>query len=183
MVERMRGRAVSFSCDEEVAGLLSDPSVWAEVVSLASPFGATIVTKEVGDRRKLRELAFVNSEFRGKLEALLHPLVLRRLGDYLDNLADSVRVSLIEVPLLYEVDFPVKRDLDLVVAASGATQKQRLCERRGLDPAMAERILGSQAPMEEKMTRADIVVWNDGDRESLAAQIAHLVGRCEPLLN
>lgn len=176
-------KSAFFSCDEEVRLLFAEPSVKVEIEALARDFGVDAGGAGALDRRVLRELLFVNSEFRGRMEVLLHPLVHRRLGAYLQKLPESVRISLIEVPLLYEVDFPVERDLDLVVAASVAVQRGRLQEGRGLDAGVAERILQVQLSMEEKMRRADLVVWNDGDLESLYAQIEHLVRRCKPLLN
>ena len=92
-------------------------------------------------------------------------------------------VVLIEVPLLYEVEFPVSRDVDLVVAASPKTQNDRLTRLRGLDPDLARRILSSQLPIEEKIERGGLVVWNDGSEAVFNNQIRHLADRCQPYLN
>jgi dephospho-CoA kinase len=43
-----------------------------------------------------------------------------------------------------------------------------------LDEVAAEKMIESQMPLEEKMKRADHVVWNNGGRDALAEQ-AHLL--------
>lgn len=135
------------------------------------------------NRTRIRELLFENSEFRGTIEMLLHPRVLKRVSAHVSEQPGEIRVSLIEVPLLYEVEFPLNRDLDLVVAASDSTQFRRLCGIRGLTGILARRIIESQLPIEEKIERAGIVVWNDGDLRALEAQTSHLVLRCLRLFN
>ena len=139
------------------------------------------IRREEGGRAAFRELLFENSDFRGKVEGLLHPLVLQRVKDRAAGLSGSVRVFLVEVPLLYEVDFPLDRDLDVVVAASEAEQMRRLLEVRGLAATVARRILRSQLPVESKMRRADVVIWNDGCRDVLQTQVDHFLSRCETL--
>jgi len=85
------------------------------------------------------------------------------------------------VPLLYEASFPLERDFDLVVAASGSTQMKRLSEVRKLELNLARKIIEAQMPLHEKIIRGDVVVWNDGDISSLEVQIGHLTARCAAL--
>ena len=176
------GTSVFISCDEEVRGLLATPGVREEIGDLGRSFGAELMSGDGLDRKQLRELLFENSDFRGKVESILHPLVLDRVLAQSKTWSDLVRISIIEVPLLYEVDFPLDRDIDLVVASSRSTQMKRLCHDRGLDAPVAERIIGTQIPIEEKMRKADIVVWNDGAIDALLAQTDHLVSRCDRIV-
>ncbi len=169
-------------CDGIVRDLYADEQVVGRIIEEAGAVGREIVSEGGGlDRSKLRELVFDNSKFRVRIESVVHPLVLQRVMAQVNVLSGRVRLALIEVPLLYEVDFPLERDLDLVVAASREVQLRRLLEDRGLEPPMAERILNAQMPMEEKIRKADIVVWNDGSLQSFDAQIAHLFDRCETI--
>lgn len=132
----------------------------------------------VPNRALLRQRAFANSDFREKLEKSLHPLVLDEARSFIDRHSDSARLLLIEVPLLYEVEFPVPRDLDVVIAASRTTQLQRLQKGRELESELANQIIDSQLPLEQKISRSDLVVWNDGHFDVFDAQIDHLVRRC-----
>lgn len=168
-----------FDSDEAVAGLLQEEAVLNRVSALDPSLH--LVEEGRLNKSVLRERAFENSEFREKLEAILHPLVLERIRSYAVSRSGSAKLLLVEVPLLYEVEFPLTRDMDLVVASSRATQLNRLCRDRGLSLDLANRIIDSQMPLETKMKRADLVVWNDGAESSLLAQSNHLIRRCAPL--
>ena len=172
-------RAHHFSCDACVADLLASEEVQGRIRSL--PGGSALFPEGRLDKGLLRERLFENSEFRENVESILHPGVLEEASAFVERYSAQVGFVLVEVPLLYEVDFPLKRDFDITVAASRSTQVSRICEKRGLSQEDAERIIDTQLPIEEKMERADLVLWNDGQRTSLEAQIEHLAGRCTTL--
>jgi len=169
-------KAPFFSSDACVADLLREESVQQKVIQLLAECG--VGQEALFDKALVRKHAFENSEFREKLEQLIHPLVYQRVVDFVGDNADHTEFLLVEVPLLYEVDFPLKRDLDLVVAACPATQVDRLTSMRGLDLQVANQILNAQLSINEKIRRADVVVWNDGSLEALNLQVEHLVRRC-----
>jgi dephospho-CoA kinase len=97
------------------------------------------------------------------------------------SVSGRAKIFLVEVPLLYEVEFPIERDLDLVVASSRQTQLSRLLEKRNVKRELAVRIIESQMSLEKKMKRADIVIWNDGSEQSATSQVDHLIERCRPI--
>lgn len=184
LLEGLPGGTASYiSCDEEVRALLEMPEIQRDIDELGRVHGRELLREGSLDRKELRELLFENSVFRGKVEAILHPLVLDRVNARSETWSDLVRISIVEVPLLYEVEFPLDRDIDLVVASSRATQKKRLTFDRNLEEGVAEKIIGAQIPIEEKIQRANIVVWNDGAIETLFAQTDHLVSRCDRMFN
>lgn len=175
------GGAAFFSSDAAVKELSAGETVARRIAELGGGHGRTLWNGEGLDRAAFRELVFENGDFRAKVEALLHPLVQGRLDVCRSNLAESVEIFLVEVPLLYEVDFPLSRDLDVVVGSSPETQEQRLIQSRGLPQGLARNILKSQIPIHEKLRRAHVVVWNDGGLESFHSQADHLALRCQPL--
>lgn len=175
------GRVAVFNCDDAVRELAAMEEVRESVAGFGRLHGRDLERGGELDRTGFRELLFENSEFRGKVEGLLHPLVLRRAFEYASGLPAAVAILLVEVPLLYEAGFPLRRDLDLMVAASETAQIRRLRDERGLEVELIRRILRSQMPIEEKIKRADLVVWNDGSRDALDAQAGHLVSRCRTL--
>lgn len=178
-----RGIAAYVSCDEEVRSLLQIREVQEQIGELAREQGRELLESDGIERGTLRELLFENSDFRGKVESVLHPLVLDRVIARSKTWSDLVRISIVEVPLLYEVDFPLDRDLDVVVASSRSTQMKRLIRDRGLGEGVAERIIEAQISIEEKMQKANIVIWNEGSIETLLAQSDHLALRCDKLFN
>ena len=108
---------------------------------------------------------FASEKDRKDLEGILHPRVLDQADLVMRAASDRDEPPaylLFEVPLLYEVDFSLQRDTDVVVAASPDIQLKRLRENRGLGDEVIEQILNAQLPMEEKISRAERVIWNDG---------------------
>ncbi len=183
LVESLPGGTTSYiSCDEEVRALLEMPEIQRDIDEWGRAHGRELLRQGNLDRKELRELLFENSVFRGKVEGILHPLVLDRVNARSETWSDLVRISIVEVPLLYEVEFPLDRDMDLVVASSRTTQRKRLVQDRNLDEGVAEKIIGAQLPVEEKIQRANVVVWNDGAIEALFAQTDHLVSRCDRMV-
>lgn len=175
------GAAASYNSDSEVGELLQEPGIVRRIASIPGAPGNLLTESGELNRKVLRKVSFENSEFRGRLERVLHPLVLERAASFAESLPESVQVLIWEVPLLYEVDFPIPRDMDLVVAASTETQLDRISTDRGLDRSLGKKIIESQLPIDEKVARGDVVIWNDGDMSALQAQIEHLVSRCNTL--
>ena len=104
---------------------------------------------------------------------MLHPQILNSANKALLQAAsvdERPELFVLDVPLLYEVDFPIERDLDVVIAASKKTQSQRLSENRNLDQATIESLLNSQLPISDKIENADVVIWNDGSSSELEFQ-------------
>jgi len=165
-----------FSADHVAQALLDAPVILYE---LQTQFGLSAITDSDGQERAnrswLREAIFQDVEKRKCLEAILHPGVLWALEKARNARAEAgANLFLAEVPLHYEIGGTVSADLIIVVAASPAVQKRRLMERRGLDESIIEQMLRAQWPIEAKVERADVVIWNDGDRAALEAQVLTL---------
>lgn len=161
----------SFSSDEAVSRAYLDPAVQAEI-KLA--FGLEIRTDgpTAGQRAELRARITRSADDRSRLESILHPWVfqdLRRLQQECESAGTKVLVA--EVPLYYETGAAVAADCTVVVAASKASQVERLQAGRGLSEPVIEGMLGIQLPIESKMARADVVIWNDGSLDALERQV------------
>jgi dephospho-CoA kinase len=169
-------RAVLFSADLETQHWLDNQGVMDE---LMGKFGDEAVVVEGGVRRAnrifLRERVFSDPNARQILESILHPLVFAALEfKRVEAEKSGVELFLAEVPLHYETGASVTADLIIVVAASRAVQVRRLMERRGLNEPIIEQMLRSQWPIEAKVEKADIVIWNDGDVAAFEAQLLTL---------
>jgi dephospho-CoA kinase len=80
-----------------------------------------------------------------------------------------------DIPLLYETGGETLCERVVVVACSRNIQLDRLAKRKSLKRSEAEQMINSQMPLEEKIKRADHVVWNNGDRVTLMEQAKELV--------
>jgi transcription termination factor Rho len=160
-----------FDCDAAVRRLLgTDSEVAAAILEI---FGSGAVNgRGQVDRKFLRERVFRDETARSRLESILHPRVRQECLDSREMAAKrGAELFVADVPLLFEKGFDFGQTQVLVVATSRSTQIQRLRMRNGFDDPMIESILAAQLPVQEKMSRADIVFWNEGPPRILKSQI------------
>jgi transcription termination factor Rho len=162
---------VLFDCDASVNRLLQgDPEVMAELVAA---FGGEVVGSDGRpDRAFLRCRVFQEDAERQRLEGILHPRVRKECLDRLRE-ADTQGAAwfVADVPLHFEKGFDFGQRKVLVVASSPATQVRRIRARNGFDDHLIAAILASQLPILEKVSRADVVFWNEGPPEVLERQV------------
>ena len=162
---------VIFDCDAAVHRMLAaDPEVAAIIVE---SFGDQALDAQGRiDRHFLRGKVFSNQDARQRLEAMIHPRVHQECLAALAMAATrGVELFIADVPLFFEKGFDFGQHQVLVVASSRATQIQRLKARGGFDDPMIESILAAQLPVLEKMSRADVVFWNEGPQAVIRSQV------------
>ena len=157
-----RHGAAVISSDEIVHRLLrDDEDVRARLVER---FGEAILDDEGRvNRGAIAEIVFADREALAWLEGLLHPLVVQEYLDWREQLAegeDPPRVTVTEVPLLYEVGGQERFDVVVVVTAPPGVR----AARTEVDAEEREpRLL----PDSLKVTQADFAYVNDGTLEEL----------------
>jgi dephospho-CoA kinase len=127
------------------------------------------------NRAALRALIFKNAAKRIALEQILHPRIRRQWSAEVETHRRSPDFFFADIPLLYETGGETLCDRVVVVACSPGIQLARLLLRKGITRSAAKEMMKSQMPLGEKITRADHVVWNNGERSVLAEQARLLV--------
>jgi len=126
-------------------------------------------------RRDLAELVFSNSKAKLGLESILHP---RIRAAWLEKVANwrsaQVTVGVVVIPLLFETGAEAEFDGIISVACAKKTQTARLMER-GWNVGEIERRNASQISSEEKMNRADWVVWTEGSMNGHQKQLKRIL--------
>jgi dephospho-CoA kinase len=125
------------------------------------------------DRERMRNLVFSDPAARKKLESILHPMIRAAVNLAL-GAAHGPYVVLV-VPLLVETD--AYRDLAkrvLVVDCSEVDQIARVRLRSSLSEQTIRGIMASQATRAERLARADDVIPNDADFETLRRRSAEM---------
>ena len=138
-------------------------------------FGSAIfsVDQEL-NREELRHTVFNNAAKRRELAQILHPRIRRQWSTEAETHRNSPDFFFADIPLLYETGGEKLCDRVVVVACSYRTQLRWLMERTSLEHSAAEQMINSQMPLDEKIRRADHVVWNNGVRAALAEQARSL---------
>lgn len=175
MMRRLLPSIAFFDCDEVVQGFLRRAEVLAEI---SEALGEEVRGENGAlDRVRLRELVFEDEEQRRNLEGVLHPKVrkecLEKREKSFKNPSTTIFVA--DVPLLFESGFDFDQELNLVVATSEATQRSRLRARSRLEDKMISSILNAQLPIQEKISRGDVVFWNEGKLSFLERQLSRFL--------
>ena len=163
-----------FDADQVAHHLVNvDPQVKNEI---RQEFGTGIFSAE-GDlnREKLRAIIFGDAAKRRALEQILHPRIRRQWSTDAETHRNSPDFFFADIPLLYETAGETLCNRVVVVACSSKIQLRWLMERRSLERAAAEEMIKSQMSLDEKIKRADHVVWNNGPRMALMEQAKNLV--------
>jgi dephospho-CoA kinase len=158
-----RHGAATVSSDEIVHHLLRRPEVRDAIVARMG-LGVVSPAGEV-DRGALATVVFNDREALAWLEELLHPLVSAEYLQWREQLAelpDAPRVSVTEVPLLYETGSEARFDKVVVITAPSKLRRAR--SEVVMDDREARLI-----PDAEKVQRADFSFKNTGSLEELDA--------------
>jgi len=165
--------AAFFDADEAAHALLNRPEVQKQS---RREFGARVFST-AGDlnRSKLRAIVFGDATKKCALERVLHPRIRRQWRTEAKKHRNSPKFFFADIPLLYETGGETLCDRVVVVACSEKVQLARLRKRMSITSAEAKHMINSQMPLEEKIRRANHMVWNNGDRASLMEQARFLI--------
>jgi len=134
---------------------------------------ACLDSQGVPDRKWIAAKVFADADERAFLESITHPEVARLRRE---ATADPSRDYVVEIPLLFEKDLAAGLDTVVVVACSDEVRRARLLIRGLSDEEISARI-SSQLSLVEKVKRANVVFWNDGEPDFLREQVVRWVGR------
>jgi dephospho-CoA kinase len=143
---------------------------------IAEIFGPKILAKDgTLDRKKLADIIYKDEMSRRRLNALLHPIIRRRILQEIERLRDEQpdAIAIVDVPLLLDTTGPEAYELDgvIVVSTDRATQLKRLRSRDKMSAEDAERRLAAQRAVAEKAEDADWVIDNSGSEEETRRQV------------
>ena len=127
------------------------------------------------NRSVLADIVFQSGEEREKLNALMHPLVDRRVREKIETCRKmGALVVVLDVPLLFEVGVDALADITLCASSPQEVQIERLRKRSGLNREQAMRRIQSQMPLAEKEKLADVVVHTDCPEDELGKKVQEL---------
>jgi dephospho-CoA kinase len=139
---------------------------WQEI---RDAFGERVLRPDGAiDRAWLGEVVFHDPAARRRLNAIVHPAVVRDLQERIREVRQRAprpdgrpHVLVAEVPLLIEEELTGLVDRVLLVVVQPGTQVARLMHDRGLSPEDAWARVRAQMPVDEKRAHADRIL--DGE--------------------
>jgi dephospho-CoA kinase len=173
----LRTRGAQIVDADELARQLVQPGQPA-LAEIQAEFGRAIIASDGRLRRdELAEIIFADAAARKKLETILHPRIRERWLAQVEIWRKENRaLAVVVIPLLFETRAESHFNKIICVACSAATQRERLLAR-GWTPEQIKQRLAAQWPVEQKISRADFVVWTDGALDAHAQQLERIFAR------
>ena len=170
----LRARGARVVDTDELARQLVQPGQPA-LAEIQAEFGKAIIASNGRLRREeLAEIIFADAAARKKLETILHPRIRERWLAQIETWRRENRaLAVVVIPLLFETRAESHFNKIICVACSAPTQRQRLLSR-GWTPQQIQQRLAAQWPVEQKIARADFIVWTDGAPDVQAQQLERI---------
>ncbi len=147
-----------------------------EFDGVVAEFGAGILGEDGEiDRGQLGEVVFADAAALARLEVIVHPAVRGEVERRISEASHPVVV--LEAIKLLESGLGADCDAIWVVSAAPEERLRRLIARDGLDVATAQLRVDMQAPQEEKLNRADVVICNSGTLQQTRVQVRRAWGK------
>lgn len=134
------------------------------VPEIVETFGPDVAGEHGIDRRKLAEKVFLEGRA-DELTEILAEDIIEALQNRVEKAPPGPVV--VDAPLIFEYRMEDAFDILVLVTAPREVLIQRLMERNGYSRELAEAILASQIPDDEKRDRVDFVITNDGTLDDL----------------
>ncbi len=166
-----------FDADEVARALLEDGAIKRQIVEW---WGRGVLDHDGRvNRRALATQVFADAGERAKLESLIHPLVAERREAFVAKAQrdPAVRLIVLDVPLLVEVGLHERCDLIVGVRCERSERLRRLAASRGWGDADLATREKNQAPLEQKLDLAHIVVDNTSGEPAGLEPIRDAVSR------
>jgi len=136
-------------------------------------FGREIVAPDGSiDRPRLAALVFQNPERLARLNALVHPPVLRREDEMAAEFfaREPHGIAVVEAAILIETGSYRRYDKLILVVSAPDQQMERALRREGAKEADVRARIERQMPLEEKRKYADYVIDTSGEKEDTLRQ-------------
>ncbi len=129
---------------------------------IVSYFGKEILNQDGEiDRKVLGNIVFNSLKDLAALDEITHKHIFEEMQKRLD--ACKTDVAVLDVPLLFSCDFPIKCDVTVAVIADDAVRLKRIMQRDNISEEMARARMNNQFSNEAYRRLADVCFENNGD--------------------
>lgn len=133
---------------------------------IAEAFGEEVLTDNGElDRKKMGGIVFSDAEKLRMLNEITHKHIFEEMKNRLESC--NAEVAVLDVPLLFQCDFPFECDVTVAVVADEEERLRRIMKRDGIDMAAAKARMANQLSNEEYARLADVCFKNNGNAEQI----------------
>ncbi len=164
-----RKGACTLDIDKAIHGYYSDKK--SSIYKKISALFPGVATKNKIDRRKLGEIVFSDKKQLNKLEKVVHPAAVRELKKWVRKAGGKNKISVVEVPLLFEKNLEDIFDGTILVYAKRNVLLKRIKNKFKLSPSCVNKRLSAFKPVSFKSKKADFIINNSFGMETLKRDI------------
>lgn len=166
-----------YACDDEAKRLnQTHPFIRAGLKQLVGEY--VYASDGTLDKRVLADYLFADAAHAAQVNAIIHPCVKEHFRQWAAVQSDEWVVM--ESAILYESGFETMADKVIAVYAPEDMRIGRAMKRDGVSAEAVSRRIAQQMADEEKMQKADFILYNDG-KSPLLLQILNILANllCE----
>jgi dephospho-CoA kinase len=143
---------------------------------LVQTFGRDILAQnETIDRQKLAAIVFSQPEELKIFNAIVHPRMYKIAEKQIEEFRrQGVKVIVLDAPILFETNWTPLVDEVWVVVADEPHVIGRATARSGLNAEQIKSRIRAQMSNEDRIKRADAVIYNNGTAEELREKVNEL---------
>ena len=174
-------------CDDIVKKLYSG----ADFIFETAKIFPQIITDNKINLKILSELIFSDKDFKSAYENFIFPKVREKIIEFFkENLIKSQptdvtlnsfqglenkHYTFVVVPLLFEAGYENLFDKIIFISSNENIRKERLIARNSRLSNIADKVINSQIPEEEKIKKSDYVIKNNGTLEEFKNAVEKLI--------
>lgn len=146
--------------------------------AIVNTFGKTILTRDARiDRRKLAGIVFGKKSLLKKLNAIMHPAIIKIIKKKVSGARRGVIV--LDAPLLLEAGLKDLVDKLIVVKITRDRQITRTRKKTKLTKTEIIKRIAQQIPLKEKLRAADFIIDNNGSVVATTKQAQQVWNKLE----
>lgn len=159
--------ALTVDVDSIVHEILKRREIIRDITAL---LGEDVVRGHSLNKEIMAKKIFDDVAKRRRVEAIIHPLVLKEIKRIKSVSEKDSSVLIFEIPLLYEASFERYFDKNIVVYCDRKTAIKRLI-KKGFSEADAMKRIKAQLPIERKAMLADYIIDNSNGIKKTETQV------------
>lgn len=124
-----------------------------------------------------------SNELLGKLDSIVHPVVIDKLLESIEQLGQTNKIIFVESALIFEVGIEKAFDFIILVTASKDKIFERYKKYGSLNEEDINRRLSKQIDAEIKQDYADFTLYNNGSLEELKKNIEFIIRTMQQIIS
>lgn len=133
-----------------------------------------ILTDGEISREKLGKVVFSDDKLKQKLESILHPQIREKIQEFFKAQSKEA-MAFVSIPLLFEANMIDIFDKIIFIYTNDDIRLQRLIKRNNYSKEYAECRMNAQISQEEKVKKADWVIYNNSTVDELRQNVIKLI--------